>query len=189
MWCRWPPATVGPGGSLPKSAPPCTQRSREASSPAETDDRAPPDFPFSRRTPAPALRPLRGDGVPRGPGFGCPTTHPTPAIWAFRGRRQLPHRPLSPPAGRPPRPARPAALARVPPYTPIYARIRGFGALYERVYMQHISRIAIFSHSMCCSLLWFHIQSIPQHNCCRRPHRRAMRPFLAPRIRHIYMEK
>ena len=127
-----------------------------------------------------------GVGCLAEPGFGRPVARPTPTIWASRGRGQLPQRPPSPPAARPPRPA---PLARVPPYTPIYARIRGFGALYERVYMQHISSMTLASHSMCCDVSWFHIPSHPQHNCCKRSHHRAMRLFLAPRIRHIYMEK
>ena len=147
MWCRWPPATVGPGGSLPKSAPHMMCPNLHPCAPsARVRHRRPPRpmtvlrpifcLPGGRRLLLSA-RPAEV-GCLGEPGFGRPAARPTPAIWASRGRRQLPRRPPSPPTARPPRPARPAAV-RAPrtraPLIPLYTRVYAGLGLCMSVYI------------------------------------------------------
>ena len=147
-WCRRPLAAVGPGGSLlksapsppksaplpksappqevPKSAPLCTQRSREAPSPAETDDRAPPDFPSSRRTLAPALRPARGSGVSGRTGFRPPRRPSHPDDLGLPGPRAASPAPAEPARRPPAAPRAPRARAPLYPYIRAYTWVWGF---------------------------------------------------------------
>lgn len=132
-----------PPQEVSKSAPLCAQHACEAPPPAETSDRAPPDFLPLRRPLAPALRPTRGDGVPGDPGSGRPDAQictPTLPYILRPDRRSGPpgaagsfpsvRRACSPPArGAPRAPRPPVPLARMPPLYPYiraYTRVWGF---------------------------------------------------------------
>lgn len=150
---------------------------------------------------------------PRGPGSSRPPSRPQP-----RGRwhRSPPARPApaaGPLSAAPPGPLHPGEAgargarsagaragggfesrpgcpyARVYPHTPIYARMGVYAWVCGRVHMHTYATHGLPERPRRLFLLRRGVPSHPQHNRCRRPRRRAMRLFLAPRIRHIYMEK
>lgn len=170
----------GHGPPMPKSAPLPSARPRGPGS------SRPPSRPQSRgrRHPLPA-RTARPGGRPS---LCCPAGPPPPR----RGWRVGGHaRPaLAQEGGSSPAPAAPTrAYTPIPPYTRVWACVRGCVGVCVPVHMHTRATHGLLERARRLFLLRHSVPSHPQHNRCKWPRRRAMRLFLAPRIRHIYMEK
>ena len=81
------------------------------------------------------------------------------------------------------------AYTPIPPYARVWVCVRGCVGVCMPVHMHMCATHRLLEWARRLFLLRHGVPSHTQHNRCRRPHCRAMRPFLAPRIRHIYMEK
>ena len=169
MWCRWPPAAMGPRAF---NAQICT----------------PPAHPAARspRPLAPAPRP---HGPPRRPALSLlPRRAPSTQARLARGGHARPA--LAQEGGSSPAPAAPTrAYTPIPPYTRVWVCVRGCVGVHVSVHMHTCATHGLPERARRLFLLRHGTPPYTQHNCCRRLHCRAMRPFLAPRIRHIYMEK
>ena len=170
----------GRGPPMPKSAPP------PARPPAGPEVLPPAQPPAAPRPPAPAPRP---HGPPQRPALSLPPRRaPSTQARLARGGHARPV--LAWEGGSSPAPAAPTrAYTPIPPYTRVWVCVRGCAGVHVPVHMHTCATHRLPERARRLFLLRYGVPSHPQHNRCRRPRRRAMRPFLAPRIRHIYMEK
>ena len=154
--------------------------------PAGSEVLPPAQPPAAPQPLAPAPRP---HDPPRRPALSLPPRRaPSTQARLARGVHARPA--LAQEGGSSPAPAAPTrAYTPIPPYTRVWVCVRGCAGVHMSVHMHTYATHGLPERARRLFLLWYSTPPYTQHNRCRRPRRRAMRLFLAPRIRHIYMEK
>ena len=174
----------GHGPPMPKSAPP----PKSAPLPPARGVWGPPARPAAHSPAAASTHSPPARPAPAAGSLCRPAGPPPPSAGWRAGVAGLPACVLE--GGSSPAPAAPTrAYTPIPPYTRVWVCVRGCVGVHVSVHMHTYATHRLPEQAQRLFLLQHNTPPYPQHNRCRRPHCRAMRLFLAPRIRHISMEK